>query len=156
MEHTWVNRSILKVWKLQVMSLWNRHVTSQTCSFVFCRRSVAILPQLSNTWIHALCHCVPKWILFISWLLIPDMSVYIRHSCHDETWFQLFAQQALGHITFVYKFDYHRFSFVFNIYIVFISKSFSPDIKYVKGYSPWSTEMAFSRVPTSPKHEEYY
>jgi len=100
-------------------------------------------------YIHALCYCVPKWILFISWLLIPDMSVYIRHSCRDETWFQLFAQQGLSHITFVYNFAYYRFSFVFNIYIVFISKSFSPDIKNVKGYSPWSTEMAFSRVLTS-------
>ena len=107
-------------------------------------------------YIHALCHCVPKWILFNSWLSIPDMSVHIRHSCQNKMWLQLFAQQALGDITFVYKFAYRQFSFAFNIYIVFITKSFSPDIKQVKGYSPWSTEMAFSRVPTSPKREEYY
>lgn len=89
-------------------------------------------------------------------VVIPDMSVHIRHSCHDEMWFQLFAKLASGHITLVCKFAYHRFSFAFDIYIVFISKSFSPDIKRVKGYSPWRTEIVFSRVPTLPKHEEYY
>lgn len=143
-------RSILCVWKLQAISLRNRHVTSQTCPFV----SVAILPQLSNTFTHFAIACQSE--------SYSVLGCYFRHVSSYKTqlsWWNvvsIICPASPRHITFVYKFAYRRFSFAFNIYIAYILKSFSSDIKHVKGYLPWSTEMAVLRVPTSPKHEEDY
>ena len=73
---SWRHRSInCKQW-----GLWNRRVTSHTCPFVF--RSICCDITSVVKYIHALCHCVPKWILFSSWVLFQTCQTQFHHVRH--------------------------------------------------------------------------